>query len=90
MKREQGLLREASRKERTQRRNHTFLLQLSGDAIINQRMLNTVGSPASLALVGQLKMGIRNMLPMRGAWKSSLRRLSVSVSRTSYILSTTV
>ena len=67
-KREQ-LLREASHKERTRQRNHTFLLQLSGEVISNQRTLNNVGSPAGGALVGQLKMGIRNMLPMRGALK---------------------
>ena len=83
MKREQ-LFSEAWRKERTQRRNHTFLLQLSRDAISKQGTLNNVGSPAGLALVRQLKMGIRNMLPMHGALKSSLERLSVSVSRTSY------
>ena len=30
------LLREASRKETTQRRNYTFFVQLSGDEISNQ------------------------------------------------------
>ena len=59
-------------------------------AISNQRTLNTIGSPARLALFGQLKMGTSKMLPMRGALKSSLGRLSVSMSITSYILSTTV
>ena len=68
MKREQGLLREASRRERTQQQNHTFLLQLSGDTISNQRTLDTVGSSAGLALVGQMKMGMGYMLPMRGVW----------------------
>ena len=63
------------------------MLQLSGDEISNQRTSNTVGSPAALGLVGQRKIGMRNRLPMRGALKSLLGRLSISVSGTSYMLS---
>ena len=59
------LLREASRKERTQRRNYTFFVQLSGDEISNQQTSNIVGSPAGFRLTGQLGMGTRNMLAMR-------------------------
>ena len=63
---------------------------LLGAEISNQRTSNNIGSPAAFGLVGQLKMEIRNMLPMCDALKSLLRRLSFSVSETSYMLSTTV
>ena len=77
------MLLEASRIERMQ-------LNASVATVSNQRTIDTIGSPTDLDFLCQINLEIRNMLPMRGAWKSSFWRLFFSMSRTLYRLSIAV